>query len=31
MPREPGVAAEMPCPDPDASGPVADVLALYAA
>jgi hypothetical protein len=30
MPREPGVPAEMPCPDPDASGPVADVVALYA-
>jgi hypothetical protein len=29
MPREPDVLAEVPCPDPDASGPVADVVALY--
>jgi hypothetical protein len=30
MPREPGVPAEVPCPDPDASGPLTDVVALYA-
>jgi hypothetical protein len=30
MPREPGGPAEVPCPDPDASGPVPDVVALYA-
>jgi hypothetical protein len=31
MPREPGAAPEVPCSDPDAVGPVADVAALYAA
>jgi hypothetical protein len=30
-PREPGAAVEAPCPDPDASGPVADVEVLYSA
>jgi hypothetical protein len=30
MPREPGGPIETPCPDPDLSGPVADVVALYA-
>jgi hypothetical protein len=29
MPREPGAAPEAPCPDPDASGPVGDVVTLY--
>ena len=29
MPREPGVPVETPCPNPDASGPLADVVALY--
>lgn len=29
MPREPGVPAEVPCPDPDASGPLIDVVGLY--
>lgn len=31
MPREPGVPNELPCPDPDVTGPVPDVVALYAA
>ncbi|MBI5089519.1 MAG: hypothetical protein HZB15_11870 [Actinobacteria bacterium] len=31
MPREPGQPVETPCPDPDVAGPVADVVALYAA
>ena len=31
MPREPGGAVEVPCSDPDVVGPVADVVALYAA
>jgi hypothetical protein len=30
MPREPGIPTEVPCPGPDASGPVTDVVALYA-
>ena len=30
MPRELGGAPEAPCPDPDATGPVLDVAALYA-
>src|SRR5690606_2045903 len=30
-PREPGQPAEVPCPNPDLSGPVRDVVALYAA
>ncbi|MDJ0771003.1 MAG: peptidoglycan-binding protein [Ilumatobacter sp.] len=29
MPRSPGLAPENPCPDPDATGPVADIEALY--
>ena len=29
MPREPGGAIENPCPDPDVSGPVPDIVALY--
>jgi hypothetical protein len=29
MPREPGQPPEAPCPDPDATGPVRDVVALY--
>jgi hypothetical protein len=29
MPREPGQPPETPCPDPDATGPVRDVVALY--
>ena len=28
-PREPGAPVEVPCPDPDASGPVIDVVTLY--
>jgi hypothetical protein len=31
VPREPGLPAEAPCPDPDVSGPVRDVVALYTA
>jgi hypothetical protein len=31
MPREPGQPVEAPCPDPDAVGPVRDVVALYSA
>jgi hypothetical protein len=31
MPREVGGSVEAPCPDPDVSGPVADVVALYSA
>jgi hypothetical protein len=30
MPREPGLPAESPCPDPDLTGPVPDVVQLYA-
>jgi hypothetical protein len=31
MPREPGVPAEVPCPNPDTSGPLVDLMALYSA
>ena len=29
MPTSPGVAPQNPCPDPDVTGPIADIAALY--
>jgi hypothetical protein len=29
MPWVAGAAVDVPCPDPDAHGPVADILSLY--